>query len=50
MTAVRSIDPAQFLSEHLAQASPDLMRTRASLPESQLMGLLCHCMHTAGGW
>src|SRR6188768_3981451 len=26
MTAVRSIDPEQFLSEHLAQASPDLMR------------------------
>lgn len=26
MTAVPSIDPAQFLSEQLAQASPDLMR------------------------
>jgi putative transposase len=26
MTAVRSIDPEQFLAEHLAQASPDLMR------------------------
>ena len=26
MTAVPSIDPARFLNEHLAQASPDLMR------------------------
>jgi putative transposase len=26
MTAGPSIDPAQILSEHLAQASPDLMR------------------------
>jgi putative transposase len=26
MTAPSSIDPAQFLHEHLAQASPDLMR------------------------
>ena len=26
MTAVPSIDPAQFLTEQLAQASPDLMR------------------------
>ena len=26
MTAVPSIDPAQFLNEQLAQASPDLMR------------------------
>lgn len=26
MTAVSSIDPAQFLHEHLAQASPDLLR------------------------
>ena len=26
MTAVPSIDPARFLHEHLAQASPDLMR------------------------
>lgn len=26
MTAVPSIDPARFLTEQLAQASPDLMR------------------------
>ena len=26
MTAGSSIDPAEFLHEHLAQASPDLMR------------------------
>ncbi|TXD32649.1 IS256 family transposase, partial [Lujinxingia vulgaris] len=26
MTAPSSIDPAQFLHEHLAQASPDLLR------------------------
>ena len=26
MTAVPSIDPAQFLNEQLSQASPDLMR------------------------
>ena len=26
MTAPSSIDPARFLEEHLAQASPDLMR------------------------
>ena len=26
MTAVPSIDPARFLGEELAQASPDLMR------------------------
>jgi len=26
MTAVPSIDPARFLDEQLAQASPDLMR------------------------
>ena len=26
MTAPSSIDPARFLSEHLEQASPDLLR------------------------
>jgi hypothetical protein len=26
MTAGSSIDPAEFLHEHLAQASPDLLR------------------------
>jgi transposase-like protein len=30
MTAVPSIDPAGFLNEHLAQASPDLMRELVS--------------------
>jgi len=31
MTVAPSIDPARFLEEHLAQASPDLLRQTLSI-------------------
>ncbi len=38
MTAPSSIDPARVLHEHLAQASPDLMRELLSTFIDALMG------------
>jgi hypothetical protein len=38
MTAVPSIDPAQFLNEQLSQASPDLMRDLLTTFVNALLG------------
>ena len=38
MTANHSIDPAQFLSEHLERAEPDLLRSMFRTFNDTLMG------------
>ena len=48
MTAVPSIDPAQFLTEHLSQASPDLMRDLLTTFVNALLGAQADAVCGAG--
>lgn len=48
MTAVPSIDPAQFLNEQLAQASPDLMRDLLTTFVNALLGAQADAVCGAG--
>jgi|BarGraIncu00222A_1022003.scaffolds.fasta_scaffold17318_1 hypothetical protein len=43
MSANHSIDPAQFLSEHLERAEPDLLRSMLQMLVEALMGRRGRC-------
>lgn len=42
MTVAHSIDPAHFLEEHLAQASPDLLRDRLTTFINTLLSAIAY--------